>query len=418
MPGLSHVRQQMRRMVRRLAARGKLLDRRRLREQVERELNQMSQQAREEFAQELEDLWSYVYGGTLRRDFRVENLLLIGHYGSQIDLFYKKLSERANCRLATEISAKLAAGESAEEIAQMLRRKWQLPYSQLAATVRGIARASSRANAVLTALRNGIGAFRYAGPKDGLNRPFCAKKVGKVFTYQQIVKEENDFGQVAWLFCGGWNCRHYWEPVPIEKISEEEWEKFGREEKRQIQQAEHHVFIPDQVVRQMVRAMNRGQDGSYTLQVGEGSVVFSRQYLARRGRHFIRGNAQEVENGFREISAGLVLAQRGEKVVLQEGKNLKGGDVDLWVLEGKQKEVVEVKHVLRANGLEGVLSRAFKKPQARRMVIFCIEGSIEEIRGIMDSIEPAVVKVPLTVDVYRVRRQRIEFVGTWRYGND
>ncbi len=51
------------------------------------------------------------------------------------------------------------------------------------------------------------------------------------------------------------------------------------------------------------------------------------------------------------------------------------------------------------------------------MVIFCIEGSIEEIRGIMDSIEPAVVKVPLTVDVYRVLRQRIEFVGTWRYGN-
>ena len=54
---------------------------------------------------------------------------------------------------------------------------------------------------------------------------------------------------------------------------------------------------------------------------------------------------------------------------------------------------------------------------ARRIVIFCIEGSIEEIRGIMDSIEPVVVKVPLTVDVYRVRRQRIEFVGTWRYGN-
>jgi len=78
---------------------------------------------------------------------------------------------------------------------------------------------------------------------------------------------------------------------------------------------------------------------------------------------------------------------------------------------------VEVKHPIRVDRLRGILGDAFKKPQARRMVIFCIEGSSEEIRGIMDSIEPAVVKVPLTVDIYRVQRQKIEFVGTWRYGN-
>ncbi len=411
MPGLSQVRQRMRRMVRRLAARGKLLDRRRLREQVERELNQMSQQAREEFAQELEDLWSYVYGGTLRRDFRVENLLLIGHYGSQIDRFYKKLSERANRRLATEISAKLAAGEPVEEIAQVLRRKWQLPYNQLAATVRGVARASSRANAVLTAMSYGAQAFRYVGPRDELNRPFCADRVGKVFALGAVSKMKNDFGQAAWLFCGGWNCRHYWEPVmeEVEAFTTAAMDKMKKTRPNQF------TVVPQEVRRQYVRAAHAKNSGDVEITTTSGGkVLLKKEYLQEKGERLAKGQLVEVVKSFNEITFGLAFAQQqGLTVAYSTGKNLRNGDVDAMVRSGDKFVAVEMKTTVSYKRIREEIEDALKKPQSQWLVFFYVGDEIELLRAEMESWRALLrhKPFPLVVDLYWVWQNQIQYIG-------
>lgn len=59
----------------------------------------------------------------------------------------------------------------------------------------------------------GVKRYRYDGPVDEKNRSFCAAHVGKVYTIDEIKQMVNDFGQSAWIYRGGWNCRHYWTPV-------------------------------------------------------------------------------------------------------------------------------------------------------------------------------------------------------------
>jgi hypothetical protein len=57
-------------------------------------------------------------------------------------------------------------------------------------------------------------AFLYSGPIDGLTRPFCLERVGRVFVRADI--DEMDNGQLdnTLITGGGYNCRHTWLPVP------------------------------------------------------------------------------------------------------------------------------------------------------------------------------------------------------------
>jgi hypothetical protein len=57
-------------------------------------------------------------------------------------------------------------------------------------------------------------AFLYSGPIDGLTRPFCLERVGKVYVRADI--EQMDNGQLdnTLITGGGYNCRHTWLPVP------------------------------------------------------------------------------------------------------------------------------------------------------------------------------------------------------------
>jgi len=58
--------------------------------------------------------------------------------------------------------------------------------------------------------------FTYLGPADSKTRPFCAARVGGVYTKEEILQMDN--GQTGDVFTerGGWNCRHQWIAVPDE----------------------------------------------------------------------------------------------------------------------------------------------------------------------------------------------------------
>jgi len=60
----------------------------------------------------------------------------------------------------------------------------------------------------LKAEKAGIDKFLYAGPDDKVTRPFCAERVGQVFTQDEIDSWDNGTDLPANVYLGGWNCRH------------------------------------------------------------------------------------------------------------------------------------------------------------------------------------------------------------------
>lgn len=63
------------------------------------------------------------------------------------------------------------------------------------------------------ALALGIPYVLYAGPLDERNRPFCAARAKKVYPIQEIFKWRNDNREPAWIYRGGWGCRHLLVPL-------------------------------------------------------------------------------------------------------------------------------------------------------------------------------------------------------------
>ena len=65
-------------------------------------------------------------------------------------------------------------------------------------------------NAVATVKGVAAGAksFRYSGPKGGPIREFCAERVGQIFTVEESLLWNNGQISPAFIYLGGYNCRH------------------------------------------------------------------------------------------------------------------------------------------------------------------------------------------------------------------
>jgi len=71
--------------------------------------------------------------------------------------------------------------------------------------------AHSRAVNLNGASRVGATKFKYTGPP--AEREFCQKRLGGVFTIEEIEKMDNGQGLDVRFYGGGWNCSHRWTPV-------------------------------------------------------------------------------------------------------------------------------------------------------------------------------------------------------------
>lgn len=87
----------------------------------------------------------------------------------------------------------------------------------------------------------GVKFLRYEGPAS--ERNFCMSHLGKVYLLSEVEKMANDFGQPAYSFCGGYNCRHRWVPMKgetdpsspnlfIENSFTERYNAVGKNEKK------------------------------------------------------------------------------------------------------------------------------------------------------------------------------------------
>ncbi len=59
----------------------------------------------------------------------------------------------------------------------------------------------------------GLDKFEYFGPKDKRNSPFCAARVGKIFSKAEVDAMKNPAGLPVKLYGGHFGCRHTFVPV-------------------------------------------------------------------------------------------------------------------------------------------------------------------------------------------------------------
>ncbi len=166
-----------------------------------------------------------------------------GHLRKIDDIIKSQLAEIINI---TSTTLRNKAGEAQKIIASALEKsyinggKWEdyarRGFNKIKLEERHIKTEIETAKAALNNLRR-YKNFKEAGDKEiyyryegpDTVRPFCVAHLNKVYSLTEISQMRNNFGQPAFAYCGGYNCRHRWAPTLGKKegklFVEKSWEK-------------------------------------------------------------------------------------------------------------------------------------------------------------------------------------------------
>lgn len=110
-----------------------------------------------------------------------------------------------------------ATTTSKEDIAKQVEQIAQTSISRARTIADTSIAGLQRATAIQAAAElPGDVVFRYSGPNDKLTRPFCKRLVGRTFSADEIRRLDNGQNLPPDLFCGGYSCRHSWQPMTRE----------------------------------------------------------------------------------------------------------------------------------------------------------------------------------------------------------
>ena len=116
------------------------------------------------------------------------------------------------------VNAGIASGGSLADLTELVAQRLEVATVRAQAAVDAAVMASGRRSLMMAAEATGIDyVYLYVGPTDGKNRDFCSALVGKAVTKARMARLVNEQGLPVRDFCGGYNCRHSWSPIPREE---------------------------------------------------------------------------------------------------------------------------------------------------------------------------------------------------------
>lgn len=125
---------------------------------------------------------------------------------------YAKTTAGLNYEVVDEVDKLLRKDASDRDIRDAVERQIGRRRFYFASIARTATGAFEQASKVAEWQSLGFQKFRYTGPP--AERGFCRKHLGKVYTLEEIKKLDNGQGLPVFLYRGGFNCRHGWEPEP------------------------------------------------------------------------------------------------------------------------------------------------------------------------------------------------------------
>lgn len=146
----------------------------------------------------------WVRSHTMSPEERRMSAMLLGRAGQD----YARMGDRIQHDILAAVDRGLRQDLSTRDIenavAHAVRRQ--------RATARTITRTAlggfDRANVVRQVVATGARRLRLVGPPG--ERPWCASRVGLIYTLDEIRAMNNGQGLSVLLYCGGYNCRHHW----------------------------------------------------------------------------------------------------------------------------------------------------------------------------------------------------------------
>lgn len=116
------------------------------------------------------------------------------------------------------VSRSLRRGTSLQRLRDRLRSEFDVQQQHIYTVGNTITASIGRAALLEQSRRDMVQHYRYVGPRAHA-RAFCTHlldqaSAGKTWTIDEINRLDNGQGLPVLYFCGGYNCRHRWEPVP------------------------------------------------------------------------------------------------------------------------------------------------------------------------------------------------------------
>jgi hypothetical protein len=102
-------------------------------------------------------------------------------------------------------------GETFKQIQDRLIHSFKQPIAQAFTVANTALAAYDTVSTLAYACEAGVAEMKYSGP--ATRRPFCMSELGKIRSLEEWASMKNASGQSALVYRGGWNCRHWLEPV-------------------------------------------------------------------------------------------------------------------------------------------------------------------------------------------------------------
>jgi hypothetical protein len=149
--------------------------------------------------------------------------LLRAQVGDGIDAIATIRGERIDALRATVLELSRSTVNPEEALA-VLQGELGTTLAQTLTEVDTRVAAVDRTLSITTAEEQGYELFLYDGPVDSITRPWCAERLGYLFTLDELDEALNDTGpNPPSQYGGGYNCRHRIVPV-----DQSEWRRYPR----------------------------------------------------------------------------------------------------------------------------------------------------------------------------------------------
>jgi hypothetical protein len=126
---------------------------------------------------------------------------------------YAKNREGVLSSVTSAVRRAVATGEDPRRTTRRIENILKTTRARAETIVRTGSLAAARQASISQALADGVRFFRYDGPRVN-QRPWCAERLGRVFSIEEIRAMNNGQGLPPEQYCGGWNCRHRWVAWP------------------------------------------------------------------------------------------------------------------------------------------------------------------------------------------------------------
>lgn len=162
---------------------------------------------REELQAKGEEQFAWITDRTISDAARRDALDIMG----KAEGSYADMGNTTNRKVLLAVQAGLRQDETISQIEGRIRQTLRGQQHVATTIARTAVGAFDRADTLRKAVLAGVTHYRYTGPKP--QRKFCGDHYGKDYTEAEIAKLSNGMGLSVRLYCGGWRCKHYWEPV-------------------------------------------------------------------------------------------------------------------------------------------------------------------------------------------------------------